>query len=1105
MSARLGRSATSIAKVKKMPINSPHKSGNDVDLAGKSAVKVISYLIAVCVLAEAMLLWNTWHRVHDATAYQQYLVTDTAESTAARITATLTELRMNLKLIGEREFRLLRHLSEHPEDTENFNSFKNMVLAAFPDALSVALARGNGELLVRDGSGVLSERCTDAIGRVPTDQQLPEIEIHADSRGTHIDLLASADVRLRQPIVLALAFSMDLISSVLVSGQLRGHRFLLSNRHDPNRIEATPVKLSTVIKDGHHYLAPEETAQVQYRVNVEGTVWDLIVLPESEGLSVVAEMWMETLIVSCLMVGLCIAACFPLWRSSRQLVGSEAALRAQRSQLAAQEVEMLVERRRVNGLLERMTDAFLAVDVRWTITSVNRHSEEVFGLRRAELIGKNLWEALPELSGAFYRKLRESMDLQSTAQIVGYYPPRDRWLDLRTDTGAAEMAIFCRDVTESVVRANKFAENEARMRVVLDTAADGIIIIDSLGTIKQVNRSAQKLFGYTDTELLDSNVDLLMPQRFVARHRHQLGEHEAFKKHRELGVTRELVGLRKDGTEFPLELSLGQFIQGGARYYTGMVRDIEQRKRTEEKARQALVAQLAAEQANEAKSAFLAHISHEVRTPLTAMIGFAESLLGPDSGLEERLRRIRTIIRSGKHLLQIINDILDFSKMQAGKRDLESVIVHVPSLLADVQGFVETFASEKGIAFQILLHSQIPETVIADPVALKQVLANLCGNAVKFTEKGHVHLTVGFDPSTARLHFEVADTGIGMSIEQRKRIFQPFAQADNSIARRFGGTGLGLAISARLVGLMGGRLECESEVAAGSRFMFDCSIGTIPQAAWIDHLLPSPRFDHRNSNSSAVPAMRVSGRILIAEDREELQELLRVYLGATGAQINFVSNGAEALRLLNAGTFDLVLLDINMPVMSGLDAIRELRRLDYNGVIYAVTANASLEDRKCYLSAGFNGVVIKPFQQEELMRIIGETLPRTSEHFETQQIIRSTLIDEQPEFADLVYRFVEKLPATMLRIDEAIGIEDWPDSLKDLHDLKGMGTAFGYPAITQIAADMYIQITNADYAAARALALRLRNTIDRMQRGLKPLESESNTRISPQKEKQVSP
>ena len=1095
MTVHLSRSACSIAKVKKMSITPPHTPGNDVDTARQPAFKVIGYLIAVWILAEAMLLWNTFNRVHDATAYHQYLVTDTAQSTAARITATLNELRMNLKLIGEREFRLLRHLSEHPEDTENFNSFRNMVLAAFPDALSVALARDNGEMLVRDGAGVLSARCTDAIGRTPIDQRLPDIEIHVDSRGTHIDLFASADVRLRQPIVLVLGFNMELISNVLVSGQLRGHRFILSNRQDPNRIAATPVKLSTVIKDGQHYLAPEETAQVQHRVNVEGTAWDLVVLPESEGLSVITEMWIETLIVSCLMAGLCMAACFPLWRSTRQLAGSEATLRAQRSQLVAQEVETLVERRRVNGLLERMTDAFLAVDVRWTITNVNRHSEEVFGLRREEMIGKNLWEALPELSGAFYRKLRESMDLQSTAQIVGYYPPRDRWLDLRTYTGAAEMAIFCRDVTESVVRENTLAENEARMRVVLDTAADGIIIIDSFGIIKQTNRSAQKLFGYTDAELLNTNVDRLMPLRFAERHKQKLGGHDIALEPRQLGVTRELVGLRKDGTEFPLELSLGQFIQGGASYYTGMVRDIEQRKRTEEEARQALVAQLAAEQANEAKSAFLAHISHEVRTPLTAMIGFAESLLGPDSGLEERLRRIRTIIRSGKHLLQIINDILDFSKMQAGKRELESIIVHVPSLLADVQGFVETFASEKGISFQILLHSQIPETVIADPVALKQVLTNLCGNAVKFTEKGHVHLIVGYDPSAARLRFEVADTGIGMSLEQRKRIFQPFSQADNSIARRFGGTGLGLAISARLVGLMGGRLDCESEVAVGSCFRFDCDVGTVPQTAWIDQLLPTSNVDRRNSNASAVSSIRVSGRILIAEDREELQELLRVYLGATGAQLFFVSNGAEALQMLNAATFDLVLLDIQMPVMNGLDTVMELRRLSYCGVIYAVTANVGLEDRKRYMSAGFNGVVNKPFQREELVHIILETLPRTHENSDTQQAIRSTLLDEQPEFADLVYRFVEKLPATMLRIDEAISVEAWPDMLKDLHDLKGMGTAFGYPAITQVAADMYIQITNGDYVAARALALRLRETIGRIKHGIKPLASDTNVKV----------
>lgn len=1046
-----------------------------------AASKLLGYVMAVFFLAEAMLLWNTWNRAQDAVAYHDHLVTSTGTAIAQRIATVLTDLRINLKLMGEREFRLLRLLAEHPEDTANFESFRGNVLTAYPDAIALVLANENGVVFAGNTDKNVTEKCFADILRYSVTQQLPPIEIHQNDHGNHIDILTSADVRLRSPVLMLGTFQSDVIENVLLSGLLHGHRIALLNHTEPGMIEVNSGQFLTTIRGGRHFLTPEEEERVQYRVPVTGTNWDLVVLPDIVMMTPAGAIWTQTLVLSTVLFGLCIATGIPLWRAGRELSDKETALCLQREEIENSELQTTVERRRVSGLLERMTDAFIAVDVHWTISTLNSQSEKMFGVTRSALLGRNLWEALPDFAVTFSAIANSAMDRQTNTQLVGYCPSYGRWIDVHVYPSLSELGLFCRDVTEAVTRENTLRENEARIRAVFETVVDGIVIANRQGIVTAINKSTLRIFGYVSEEIIGENVTKLMHMDLAALHSPTLDRSSKSEHSHWIGVTQELAGIRKNGDEFPMELSLGEFSLGGELFFTGLVRDISQRKIDEEKARAIYAEKVAAENANNSKSTFLAHMSHEIRTPLTAIIGFADSLLSPGLRLEQRLSSIRTIVRSGKHLLQIINDVLDFSKIEAGRRELDNVNTDLPELLADVHAFVEVLARGKGLHFSIFLRSQIPRCITTDPVALKQVLINLCGNAVKFCEHGHVHVYVGYDPHRERVLFDVKDTGVGITPEQIAKLFVPFAQADVTIARRYGGTGLGLAISRRLVEMMGGTMHCESMPHAGATFSFEINSGQLSNVDWVSLFDPT-RIGNIDIIEHESETISLSGRVLIAEDHPDLRQLLRLYLGRTGAQLVIVENGAAALEILLDQPYDLTLLDIQMPIMNGVDAIRELRACSYNGPVFAMTANAGIEDRDRYLKAGFNGVVGKPFARQELMALMVKWLTTTEACNDTSPI-RSTLIDELPEIAELVEKFVVKLTPSVIRIGNAMRSGNWNDVKSELHDLKGTGSAVGYPIITELAAQIYVQVVNEQWDVAKQLLPELERAVRRIQAG----------------------
>ncbi len=392
----------------------------------------------------------------------------------------------------------------------------------------------------------------------------------------------------------------------------------------------------------------------------------------------------------------------------------------------------------------------------------------------------------------------------------------------------------------------------------------------------------------------------------------------------------------------------------------------------------------AAEAANLAKSQFLANMSHEIRTPLTAILGFAENLREPLPETE-RQSAVETVLRNGEHLLQVLNDILDLSKIEAGKLSVEWLSVSPVDLACDVINVMRVRAEAKQLPLRLKFVSPMPERVRTDPTRLRQVLINLIGNAIKFTPAGFVELQVECvrEPilgETGQLRFSVIDTGIGLSREQAERLFQPFTQADGSTTRRFGGTGLGLSISRRLSRMLGGDVSVTSEAGRGSCFTVVVEAGPLARETWRDIPVDVSLAKQTRSPVAELSEVRLACRVLLAEDSPDNQRLISVFLQRSGADVTVANHGEEAVSLAwgefrKGRPFDVVLMDMQMPILDGYSATRRLRSLGYQEPIIALTANAMRDDRQECVSAGCDDYAVKPIQRAELLRAILRHLP----------------------------------------------------------------------------------------------------------------------------------
>jgi len=386
----------------------------------------------------------------------------------------------------------------------------------------------------------------------------------------------------------------------------------------------------------------------------------------------------------------------------------------------------------------------------------------------------------------------------------------------------------------------------------------------------------------------------------------------------------------------------------------------------------------AAQIANRAKSEFLANMSHEIRTPMNSILGFADLLRDPDLPLETRQNYLEKIIGNGDLLLHIIDDILNLSKFESGQIPLEKTRFPILDLVSEALDGLKPLADAKKLALKLEFAGPVPKEIHSDPLRLRQVLLNLVGNAVKFTEMGSVSIRLKLLEGAAGAHdkhcleIEVADTGIGIAQEQKNRLFKPFSQADTSVTRRFGGTGLGLVLSKRLAQAMGGNLTLRSsEPGQGSRFVLTIPTGDISQSPRVRVPPPPPELKRSTQAGKKKPGRLNDLHILLAEDSPDNEMLVRLYLEHEGAEIQSAQNGLEALELVaSEGPFDVILMDIQMPVMDGLEASKRLRAQGYRGPIIALTAHALREEIERSLQAGCDTHLTKPIQRERLVEEI---------------------------------------------------------------------------------------------------------------------------------------
>jgi signal transduction histidine kinase/ActR/RegA family two-component response regulator len=397
---------------------------------------------------------------------------------------------------------------------------------------------------------------------------------------------------------------------------------------------------------------------------------------------------------------------------------------------------------------------------------------------------------------------------------------------------------------------------------------------------------------------------------------------------------------------------------------------LAERELISEKIREALAA---ASAANVAKSQFLANMSHEIRTPMTAVLGYAD-LLAEREFDQEKLAFLQVIKRNGSFLLEIINDILDLSKIESGKLEIRWERFSPQSVVQDVLSLMNVRAEEKGIELILEFDGAIPEIIQSDPGRLKQILINLVGNAIKFSEEGEVRLKVSYrNGSAPRLGFHVTDTGIGMTEDQVRRLFRPFSQGDASVTRSFGGTGLGLAISQRLAQMLGGEIVVASRPGRGSEFSFDVPAGDVGNLRLVAPHVPP----YANSSAKETPDRRLDCRVLVVDDRRDVRLLTRHILQRAGAAVEFAEDGIEALEcvrssLLESRPYDVVLLDMQMPRLDGYQTAALLRTMGFRSPIVALTADAMQGDMDRCLANGCNAYLSKPIDAAHLIATVAD-------------------------------------------------------------------------------------------------------------------------------------
>ena len=678
--------------------------------------------------------------------------------------------------------------------------------------------------------------------------------------------------------------------------------------------------------------------------------------------------------------------------------------------------------RRTRQILETANDAFIAIDARGAIIDWNPTAETLFGWPRDEALGRELADTIiPQghrdahrrglerfLSSGEAAVMGKSLELSALHRDGREFPIELTISPLETEDGYTFNA-FLRDISERRQAQDERQRDRRLLADLLDSAPDGVVIADAHGQITLVNEQAERLFGYDRAELIGAPIEKLLPQSVHQRHVAHRARYLDAPGTRPMGFGLDLAGRRKDGTEFPVDISLSTTSTREGTLATAFVRDITERKRTQD---ELTVVHEKALEASRLKSEFVANMSHEIRTPLNGVIGMSGLLLDTELSAEQReyAEAVRT---SGDALMTVIEDILYFSKIEAGKLELDNDAFDVRELVEDASAMLAATANEKNLELITWIDDGVADVMSGDGPRVRQVLVNLLTNAVKFTPAGNVVVHVSEQPGSSgrsRLRFEVSDTGIGIDGSALDRIFESFSQADNSTTRRYGGTGLGLAISKRLVDLMAGEIGVESELGQGSRFWFEVTVDVM-----------------QTRKAPRVPASVAHVRTLVVDDNAINRTILERLLVSWGMDCVTAADAHVALSILREAArserpYQLVMLDSRMPQMSGIELATEIRADAALRSVTLLMLSSSGSRRAIAAEAGIDGFVTKPVRQsrlrDEVTRVLGipEPLPTVVANGSSQNALgvsaasrRAVLVAEDNTVNQLVAsRLLEK-------------------------------------------------------------------------------------------------
>lgn len=724
------------------------------------------------------------------------------------------------------------------------------------------------------------------------------------------------------------------------------------------------------------------------------------------------------------------------------------------------------------GIVEAAPDGLLVIDGSGLIILANPESELIFGCLKGGLLGKHYdvlvaqrhRHAFEEIRRTFLDGTTSGRAEQTACRFDGSeFPIELRLSNLPVrDNDKSSMCVVIRDLSLYQEQQRRLRLAHEQQQAIFSAAPYGIALIRD-GRIAQANPSMHEIFGYASRELYGCSPVVWLGQQVwdsrleEARARLRLGEI----------LREELEVFRKDGSRFWASISI-RAVQASnlKRGSIWIVKDVSERRAA---AAQVQKAREMAEESAKVKSAFLANMSHEIRTPMNAIIGMTHLVM--NTVLTEQQRDyLQKVQRSSQHLLGILDDILDFSKIEAGKLQVNESDFSLQGLLQDAMDFIRPRAMTKDIALSLFVDADVPDRLRGDTLRLKQALLNYLSNAVKFTDRGQITVGVrvlGHASDGLCLEFSVTDTGIGLSSEQCSHLFQSFQQADASTTRRFGGTGLGLVIVKELARLMGGEVGVSSHEGEGSKFWFSARLRQA-ESPVTQLLCPRP--------PAALAPTPLSARVLLVEDNDLNQQVASEMLKSMGCEVAIANNGQEALERVTSETYDLVLMDVHMPVLDGLAATRALREI--RGLadlpVIAMTASAMQEDKDNCMAAGMNDFICKPFEPDTLYTVLQRWLEHTRPtpkagsnpaacpfHLAGVDVadgMRLAMGDESlyRELLRLYWVGQKDIPAQLRR---ALDAGDLVEAASLLHVFKGVSRTIGANAIAE-AADSLEQLVS---------------------------------------------